>query len=269
MLNGRQTFVHTQVHKTRADLIASDLGHIYIEYLPIIFITLLVGILVTIIVLCIIYRIQRKEWNDSFDGYENSGAKKERDKHSAVGRWLNPLIPFRNKAADSKFYSVIHFLIAAILVVGYILYQNSSTTGLLGNAFPYLMQRNWSYGLNIYAITYALLINCVIIVIGLTLRMLVLYFGSKFGSRGETISRLFGSFIKYIAVAVAFGYGLVFLGVNTTAVFASAGIVGLAISIGARDLIADVFAGIFIVFEGEFRTGDIVDINGSEVLLKK
>ena len=53
-----------------------------------------------------------------------------------------------------------------------------------------------------------------------------------------------------------------YLGVNTMAILASAGIVGLGISIGAKDLVADILAGIAIVFEGEFRTGDIVEING-------
>ncbi len=262
MLGGRRTFVHTEVHGSRADLIASDLGHLFVEYLPVILATLAAGLLITILFLYIIYRIQKKEWADPLAGYTYVKGNEHSDRHTAVGRWLNPLIPFKNQSADSKFHSVMHILIAIILIVGYVLYQNSSTTGILGESLPYLLQRNWRVGLNIYAITYALLMNCTIIIIGLTLRMIVLYSGSKFGSRGETIARLFGSFITYIAVAGAFGYGLVFLGVNTTAIFASAGIVGLAISIGARDLISDVFAGIFIVFEGEFRTGDIVDING-------
>jgi small conductance mechanosensitive channel len=50
--------------------------------------------------------------------------------------------------------------------------------------------------------------------------------------------------------------------VNSTAILASAGIIGLAVSIGAKDLIADILAGIAIVFEGVFRTGDIVEIGG-------
>ena len=262
MLGGRRTFIHTEVYNGRADLIASDLGHLFLEYLPTILATLVSGVFITALFLYIIYLIQKKEWSDPLAGYQHITGKEQRSKQSAVGRWLNPLIPFKSQTAELKFRSVMHVLIIVVLVTGYIVYQKGGSNGALGSALPYLLQRKWRIGLNIYAITYALLVNCTIIIIGLTLRMLVLYSGSKFGSRGETIARLLGSFIAYISAAGAFFYGLVFLGVNTTALFASAGIVGLAISIGARDLISDIFAGIFIVFEGEFRTGDIVDISG-------
>ena len=46
-------------------------------------------------------------------------------------------------------------------------------------------------------------------------------------------------------------------------VLASAGILSLVIGLGAQSLITDIIAGIFIVFEGEFRVGDIVTIDGT------
>ena len=49
---------------------------------------------------------------------------------------------------------------------------------------------------------------------------------------------------------------------DTSVLIASAGIAGLVIGLGAQTLIADIIAGIFIVFEGEFRVGDIVVIDG-------
>ena len=51
-------------------------------------------------------------------------------------------------------------------------------------------------------------------------------------------------------------------GVDTGTLLASAGIVSLVIGLGAQSLIADIIAGIFIVFEGEFQVGDIVIIDG-------
>ncbi len=262
MINGRRAFVHAQMHGNRANLVAGDLGYMFVEYLPIILMTLLAGLLTVALFLVIVFKLQKKTWSNPLTGTYHPVDVVHADDSAAVGRWLNPLIPFKNQTAGSKLHTVLHLSIAIALIVGYVLYQNVETTKYLGSALPYLLQRSWREGLNIYALTYALLMNCVVIVVGLALRMLVLFSGSKFGSRGETIARLFGSFITYVAIAGAFAYGLVFLGVNTTAIFASAGIVGLAISIGAKDLISDVFAGIFIVFEGEFRTGDIVDISG-------
>ena len=47
-------------------------------------------------------------------------------------------------------------------------------------------------------------------------------------------------------------------------VVASIGLASLAVSLGAQGLVADVLAGLSIVFEGEFQVGDIVDIDGFE-----
>ena len=41
-----------------------------------------------------------------------------------------------------------------------------------------------------------------------------------------------------------------------------AGVLALIIGLGSQSLVADILAGIFIVFEGEFQVGDIVIIDG-------
>lgn len=51
---------------------------------------------------------------------------------------------------------------------------------------------------------------------------------------------------------------------NTFApLFASAGIIGIAVGIGAQSLIKDFLSGIFIISENQYRVGDIVDIEGA------
>ncbi len=50
---------------------------------------------------------------------------------------------------------------------------------------------------------------------------------------------------------------------NTFApLFASAGIIGVAVGIGAQSLIKDFLSGIFIISENQYRVGDVVDIEG-------
>ncbi len=44
--------------------------------------------------------------------------------------------------------------------------------------------------------------------------------------------------------------------------FASAGIIGVAIGFGAQSLIKDFLSGIFIISENQFRVGDVVEIEG-------
>ena len=54
---------------------------------------------------------------------------------------------------------------------------------------------------------------------------------------------------------------LLYLGFPIGTVVGSIGIVSLALSLGARDMAADVLAGLSIVFEKSFQVGDIVQIN--------
>lgn len=79
---------------------------------------------------------------------------------------------------------------------------------------------------------------------------------------GMTAVKLISSFLKYIVAIVAILWVLTAWGVDTKTLIASAGIMGLVIGLGAQSLIADIIAGMFTVFEGEYQVGDIVVIDG-------
>jgi small conductance mechanosensitive channel len=52
------------------------------------------------------------------------------------------------------------------------------------------------------------------------------------------------------------------IGINITPLLASAGVAGIAIYLGAQNLIKDVIAGFFILLEGQYNVGDVVTIAG-------
>lgn len=83
--------------------------------------------------------------------------------------------------------------------------------------------------------------------------------GSK---KGMTAAKMICSFIKYVVAILAVLSVLSLLGVDTATLIASAGIVTLVVGLGAQSLIADIVAGLFTVFEGEYGVGDIVVIEG-------
>ncbi|MGI6781846.1 MAG: mechanosensitive ion channel family protein [Acholeplasmataceae bacterium] len=82
------------------------------------------------------------------------------------------------------------------------------------------------------------------------------------GSKAQTMGRLITSILKYTLMIVGIFLILSAWGVQTTALLASAGILGLALSFGAQSLIQDVLAGLFIIFEEQFQVGDVVEVNG-------
>lgn len=110
------------------------------------------------------------------------------------------------------------------------------------------------------------LIECVKIVFLLYVFTKVLQFiitkSMSRSKKGVTAARLLNSFIKYVLAILAILTILSALGVDTATLIASAGIVTLVVGLGAQSLIADVVAGMFTVFEGEYQVGDIVVIDG-------
>lgn len=51
--------------------------------------------------------------------------------------------------------------------------------------------------------------------------------------------------------------------INLAPLFASAGIVGVALGFGAQSLIKDFLSGVFIISENQYRVGDVVEIEGA------
>ena len=80
--------------------------------------------------------------------------------------------------------------------------------------------------------------------------------------KAKTISRLIVSFLKWVIGLCAVFFTMDAWGADTTTMLASAGVLTLIIGLGSQSLVADILAGIFIVFEGEFQVGDIVIIDG-------
>lgn len=81
-------------------------------------------------------------------------------------------------------------------------------------------------------------------------------------ARVETLTTLIrwtgGVIIMIISLAMA----LSVLNIDITPLIASAGIAGLAISLGAQKLVQDLIAGILIIVEDQYRVGDVVDLAG-------
>ncbi len=69
---------------------------------------------------------------------------------------------------------------------------------------------------------------------------------------------------KVLLVALAGYLALVIWGVDPTAWLASAGVIGIAVGFAARDTLANLFSGIFIVADAPYKIGDYVVLDTGE-----
>ncbi len=70
--------------------------------------------------------------------------------------------------------------------------------------------------------------------------------------------------VKVILFALAIYFVFLAWNINVTAWVASAGIVGLALSFAARDTLSNLFAGVSIVMDAPYKTGDFIILDAGE-----
>jgi small-conductance mechanosensitive channel len=142
------------------------------------------------------------------------------------------------------------------------------TSGLGGRGaggaeiISYVMSGRWTPGLNIFALT-----RIVLLIEGAVLAILIVgavagLISTMMEAKGRTITKLLGSLLQYIIAIVALFGAFDALGFDTRTLLASLGVFSLAISLGAKDLVSDIFSGVGLVFSGEYQIGDIVQIDG-------
>lgn len=80
-------------------------------------------------------------------------------------------------------------------------------------------------------------------------------------TRLRSLQPLLESVLRYTVYFIALVMVLRAVGVDATAVLASAGVVGLAIGFGAQHLIRDVISGFFLLAEGLIQVGDVITLD--------
>lgn len=80
--------------------------------------------------------------------------------------------------------------------------------------------------------------------------------------RAQTLESLLKNMVTYLVFFVSGLMVLQVFNVNTSAILASAGILGLAVGFGAQNLVKDIISGFFILFEDQFSVGDYVEVAG-------
>ena len=82
--------------------------------------------------------------------------------------------------------------------------------------------------------------------------------------RARTIGTVFSSTFNAAIWIIAFGMILGEFGFNLGPVIASAGVIGVALGLGAQTLVRDILSGIFMLIEDQYGVGDDVKVQDVE-----
>lgn len=102
------------------------------------------------------------------------------------------------------------------------------------------------------------------VLLGLTNRTIRALLGRRLRQkRSLTLATMFQSLVRYVVIFSVFLVCLYILGVPTAHILAGLGIAGLAVSLGAQNLVRDFVSGISLLLEDALAMGDRVVINNS------
>ena len=168
---------------------------------------------------------------------------------------------------NKKLMISIHSIVIAIIITAYVLlivgsyYWKDEHWYQVFNPFVKFPTENIApeYALDMFVRIVSL--SFVVITITYAVRLILRIVGPKF-KKGRALASLLSSFAKYLGAIILIFAILGTLGIDTTVLLASAGILSLIVGLGAQPLIEDIFAGIFIVFEHTFEIGDIIVVDG-------
>ncbi len=116
---------------------------------------------------------------------------------------------------------------------------------------------------NLFYIIYAIFITWTLLVV---LDSYGVVFISKFAEKSgkREIINLAVKILYFVVIIIAILFVLSHLGFNISAIIASLGIGGLAVALAAKDIIANFFASVLLLFDDSFNQGDWIKVAGIE-----
>ena len=242
--NGVRKYAVSVMEQSQYIYLAMEEWGMLIHRLPTVAISLIAGV-ICIFFLFISVTIKRKAGGESLFGEEAEGEGKA-----------------RNSAHPAHVVKVIRwgiFSIAVLVTLTHLLYDVLlPETSIL----YYIFEGNWEKGLNIFSYTMCLVTICESYVLIILVSRLLEMVAGSLSRRAETVCRLLTSLIKYLGILVVIFLCIANCGVNMRTLTVSAGIMGTVLGLGATSLLSDIFAGLFMTFEGDMQVGDAMIIDG-------
>lgn len=243
-INGEWYYVNTEKSRNYTLLSLLPTRMIFGHYMPMLIVEA-VGLLIIVFLYIIGGFIYRKN-DDSEEVIQ--GAKKKNDD-----------IDVLNDLLKANALLMLGMVMGTLFIVLW-LDSRFSEKSLLS----YVYGMDWDKGYNLYSITAIVMTTTMTLVISLVLSRLVKIIFSKMGNKMLGIGQLIQSLIKIVAGIVIVFFGLYQIGMDPTAMLASAGITSIIFAYGVKDVVNDIVYGILHMTDGIVSLGDMVNVNGIE-----
>ena len=171
------------------------------------------------------------------------------------GKW-------EDKSPEYKAGSILKIDVLLLVLVPALFLSNNGTSFSGFPMLKFILFGDWMRGVNLFAFTGIITVATASMLILLLCNVLLSLVAGFSGKGTETVCRVLYSLARYVAILTIIYYVFEYLGLSMSTYVASLGMVSLALSLGSRDMVSDIMAGIMILFERSFQVGDIVELDG-------
>ena len=181
-------------------------------------------------------------------------------------RWRNQrAVPVEKRTPEMRTSGIIYsvllvFSYALIFYEVFMLSMGMNDEDLIG--FSYVLLGKWERGVNLFSFSFCLFLLCVLYVFRVLVNQVLYSIARISDLKHETVLLLLRNALRYACAIVFLYIGLAKFGIDTRALWASAGVLSLMVGFGAKDLVSDIIAGLFIIFDGTLKVGDYVTGGG-------
>ncbi len=147
------------------------------------------------------------------------------------------------------------FFFTLLAVFAFVMNRSGNWT-----TFRLVFSNQWSKGVHLFSIWAAVFILSGTLCAVSLFHYILSKIDDQLNSKEKTVTRLIDSSLSYTAAIFLFLHILTMFGTNTASLIASAGILSIAVGLGSQDLVMDILAGIFMIFEGTIHVGDVVTV---------
>ena len=168
---------------------------------------------------------------------------------------------WRVQPPERKATAFIEIALALILIAGAAMLFSGGSE-LTRSAIHFILRGTWRRGLTLLSFAGIMILSLSYMILVFCTKLMQNLINNILDRKAETVFRLVFSFIQWAALIALLFFAFDFLGFDTRTLLASVSVLSLAVTLGAKDLVADILAGIFIIFEDDFHVGDIIEVNG-------
>ena len=159
--------------------------------------------------------------------------------------------------------TTIILVVLVLFIIGFIIELAAPNTGIAS----WMKNNVWdinklpeSWDKHKKTVIHCIMLIAIVFAVSKLLRLIFKKLMAK-SNRAKTVITIMDGLVKYGSAIILIFLILQAFGFNTAAIWESVGIITLIIGLGAQSLIADIIAGIFIIFEDEYSVGEIVTID--------